>query len=103
MYVCICIYIHTHMVRTGGGHPKGANHRRGGPHRGPTQHTHRQRERISLPVGLYKIFLFLRGFCTRMQHAEIPPPTCIGHTVALLLYGYCAIYDPPPTPLLYAI
>jgi len=29
-------------VRTRGGHPKEANHRRGGPHRGPTQNTLRQ-------------------------------------------------------------
>ena len=24
-------------------------------------------------------------------------------TIALLLHDYCAIYDPPPTPLVYAI
>ena len=31
------------------------------------------------------------------------PPTCIGHTVAILLHDYWAIYDPPSTPLLYAL
>jgi len=28
----------------------------------------------------------------------LPPPTCIAHTVAMLLQYYCAIFDPPPTP-----
>jgi len=31
------------------------------------------------------------------------PPTCIAHTIALLLHDYCAIYAPPQTPRLYAI
>ena len=30
-------------------------------------------------------------------------PACIAHTVAILLHGYQAIYDPPPTFLWYAI
>ena len=32
-----------------------------------------------------------------------PPPARIAHTIALLLHDYCALYDPPSTPLLYAI
>jgi len=27
-----------------------------------------------------------------------PPPTCIDHTIAILLHVYYAIHDPPPTP-----
>jgi len=30
-------------------------------------------------------------------------PICIAHTIAIRLHGYCAIYDPPPTTLVYAI
>jgi len=33
----------------------------------------------------------------------LPPPTCNARTIAMLLHVYCAIYDAPPTPLLYAI
>jgi len=31
------------------------------------------------------------------------PPACIARTNAILLHVYCAIYDAPPTPLMYAI
>jgi len=34
--------LYNESVRTGGRHPKGANHRRGGPHRGPRRDTRRQ-------------------------------------------------------------
>jgi len=33
----------------------------------------------------------------------LPPPTCIARTIAILLHVYCARYDDPPTPPLYAI
>jgi len=40
------------------------------------------------------------------MHESIAPsfsrPACIAHTVAMLLHGYWAIYDPPSTSLLYA-
>jgi len=32
----------------------------------------------------------------------VPAPTRIAHTIPLLLHDDCAIYDPPPTPLVYA-
>jgi len=32
-----------------------------------------------------------------------PPPTCIGHTVAILLYDYWAVNHTSSTPLSYAI
>jgi len=32
-----------------------------------------------------------------------PLPICIAHTTAILLHNYCAIHDPLPTPLLYAM
>jgi len=45
----------------------------------------------------------LRGFCARVNHPFIPPPTCIARTIAILLHVHCAIYDALPTPLVYAI
>jgi len=40
-----------------------------------------------------------RGFCARINPPCIAPPlTCIAHTIAILLHGYCAKYDPPPDP-----
>ena len=33
----------------------------------------------------------------------LPPPTCIDHTTAILLHDYCAMYDSPPTFLVYTI
>jgi len=43
-----------------------------------------------------------RGVCAQV-HPVSAPPTRIAHTIALLLHAYCAIYDPPPTALVYAI
>jgi len=37
------------------------------------------------------------------NHPCIAPSICIAHIIAILSHGYCAIYDPPPTTLLYAI
>jgi len=34
---------------------------------------------------------------------SLPPSTCTARTIAILLHVYCAIYDAPPTPLVYAI
>ena len=34
---------------------------------------------------------------------SLPPPTCIALTIAMLLHVHCALYDAPPTPLVYAI
>ena len=47
--------------------------------------------------------VLIRGFCARINHLLLPPPTRISHTIALLLHDYCAIYDPTPTPLVYSI
>jgi len=47
--------------------------------------------------------VLLRGFCSRINHPFIAPPTCAARTIAILLQGHCAIYDAPPTPLLYAL
>jgi len=43
-----------------------------------------------------------RLLCTNQSFC-IAPPTCTAHAITILLYDYCAIYDAPPTPLLYAI
>jgi len=54
-------------------------------------------------IGLYKIFFYFEAFVHESIIPFLPPPTCIAHTIALLLHDYCAIYDSPPTPLVYAI
>jgi len=47
--------------------------------------------------------LSLLGFCARINHPFIAPPTCIAHTVAIRLRCYCAIFAPLPTPHFHAI
>jgi len=47
--------------------------------------------------------LSLQSFCARINLPFIAPPTCTAYTIAPLLHDACAIYDPPPTPLLYAM
>jgi len=42
-------------------------------------------------------------FCARINHPFIASPTCIAHTVAILLQYYCAIFDPLPTPRFHVI
>ena len=44
-----------------------------------------------------------RLLCTNQSSLHCPPPACIAHTIAILLHDCCAMYDPPPTLLLYAI
>jgi len=36
--------------------------------------------------------------CTNQSSCYCPPSICIAHTIAILLHGQCAIYDPPPNP-----
>ena len=45
------------------------------------------------------------GFCARINHPCIapPPPTCTVNTITILLHDYCATYDAPRRPPLYAI
>jgi len=46
----------------------------------------------------------LHSFSVGVHHPLIaPPPTCNAYRVAILLHDYCAIYPPPPTPLVYAV
>ena len=33
----------------------------------------------------------------------MPPPSCKAYPIAILLHDYCAIYNPPTNPLVYAI
>jgi len=54
-------------------------------------------------IGRYKIFFHVEAFVHESVIAFSPPTTCIAHTIAVLLHDYCAIYDTPPTPLVYAI
>ena len=54
-------------------------------------------------LGLDQIFFHVLGFCARINPPFMPPPACIAHMVAILWQYYCAIFDPPPTPRVYAI
>jgi len=54
-------------------------------------------------LGLYKIFVYMKAFMHERIIPCLPLPICIAHTIAILLQGHFAIYDPPQTTLLYAI
>jgi len=54
-------------------------------------------------IGLYKILFYFEAFVHESMICLWPPPTCIARTIAIRLHVYRAIYDAPPTPLLYTI
>jgi len=56
-----------------------------------------------LQVGLYKILFYFKAFVHGRIILFVPLPICIAHTIAILLHDDCALYDSPPTTLLYAI
>ena len=62
-------------------------------------------ERRACPVrlGLYKILFYFEAFVRESIILLLPPPTCTARTIAMLLHIYCAIYDAPATPHLYAM
>jgi len=39
----------------------------------------------------------LRGYCARINHPSIPPPTCMAHPGAILLHDYFTVEDSLPT------
>jgi len=51
----------------------------------------------ALPVlfGLYKIFFYFEAFVHESIILSFPSPTCIGHTVAIQMHNYWAVYEPP--------
>jgi len=54
-------------------------------------------------VRLYKRLVHFEAYAHESTILLLPPPTCIARTIAILVHVYCAIYDAPPTPPLYAI
>jgi len=54
-------------------------------------------------VGLYAIFFYFYSFLHESIVLSFSRRACIAHTVATLLHGSWAIYDPPSTSVLYAI
>ena len=52
---------------------------------------------------LYKILFHFEAFVHESIIRVLPPRTCIAGTIAIPLHVYCAIYDAPPTPLVYAV
>jgi len=56
-----------------------------------------------LQLGLYKTLFHFEAVMWESIVLLLPPPTCTARTNAILLHVYCARYDAPPTPPLYAI
>ena len=56
-------------------------------------------------LGLCKIFVCFKAFVHESIVRIVPPSTVlrIAHAIAVLLHDRCAMQDPPPTPLVYAI
>jgi len=52
----------------------------------------------NLRVGIYKIFFHFVAFVHESILLVLPSSTCTAHSIAVLLHGYCAKYDPPPDP-----
>ena len=50
------------------------------------------------PIGLYKMFDCFGAFVHESIILLLLSPTCIAHTIAMLLRDYCVIYDSPPDP-----
>jgi len=59
--------------------------------------------RAEMRVSLYKILFHFTALVWESIIRVLTPPTCTAYPIAILLHDYCVIYDPPPTPLLYAI
>ena len=54
-------------------------------------------------LGLYKILIYVEAFVHESIIRVLPPPICIARTIAILLHDFSAVYDAPPTHLLYSI
>ena len=54
-------------------------------------------------VGIHQIFFTAKLLHTNQSSFYCPHPPALPHTIAILLHDYCAIYDSPPTSVLYAI
>jgi len=58
---------------------------------------------LAQPLGLYKVFFHLFLCVEDSIILSVTPPISIAHTTAILLRGFCAVYDLPPNLPLYAI
>jgi len=97
IYINICIYVYIYIylnIYTWPSKHRGwlARHDAGGG----------GRESVA-GVGLYQVFFHSEAFVHESIILWSLPPPCIARTIAVLVHVYCAIYDPPPTPLVYAI
>jgi len=52
-------------------------------------------QRHALELGLYKIFFYVEAFVHESIILSFPSPTRIGHTVAIQMHTYWAVYEPP--------
>ena len=59
--------------------------------------------RGALRIGLCKIFFYVEAFVHESNILISPPPTCIGHSAAILLHDHWAVYHTSATPFLQAI
>jgi len=62
------------------------------------------KKKLSLNLAFTRYCFTLRPLGPNQSSLHCPlPPTCIARVIAILLHVYCAIYEAPLTPLLYAI
>ena len=54
-------------------------------------------------LSLYKILFHFKALLWESITLLLSSPTCKAYPIAILLHDHCAIYAPPPTPLLYGI
>ena len=59
-------------------------------------------QQVRLHLSLYQIFFYFYSFVNESIVISFSRPAYTAHTVAMLLHGYWAIYDPPSTSPLYA-
>ena len=55
-------------------------------------------QRAQRELSLYNMFVSLEAFVQESIILLFPTPTCVAHTIAVLLQDYCAIYNAPRPP-----
>jgi len=55
-------------------------------------------EGLQVCVGLYRRLVSLEAFVHESIILLLPTPTCVAHTIAMLMHDYCAIYNAPRPP-----
>jgi len=56
-----------------------------------------------MPFGLYTILFYFTDLVWESIILVLLPLTCKAYAIAIQSHDYCAVFDPPPTPLVYAM